>query len=127
MVWPTPSSYGDLQRRQSGFQLLAPRLQERRQLQAGTEPRQRLVHREAGHIRGDLEQHAAGLAEIYGAEVLAVLLLGWLLPVPPYQLAGHLGLLSIVGGTECHVMHRTASHPSVREALSLADIDDATD
>src|SRR5919201_960327 len=44
----------------------------RRQLKGRAQPLGRLIDREAGAIGSDLEEHAARLAEVNGAEVLAV-------------------------------------------------------
>ena len=88
---------------------LAMRLEEARQLQMLAERLDRLVDGEAGDVGGDLEQHAAGLAEVDRAEVVAVLLLGRMHAVLAHELLRHRGLLGIVGGAERDVMHRAAA------------------
>src|SRR5881394_1479898 len=48
------------------------RLELRGQGQLGAEILQRFIHREARRVGGDLEEHAARLAEIDGVEIFAV-------------------------------------------------------
>ena len=60
------------QRRQRLLELLAARLVLRRQLERLAERLQRLVVLEADVAAGELEEHAARLAEVDGVEVLAV-------------------------------------------------------
>src|SRR3954453_23087625 len=61
-----------LQRPQAGLNLLALSLQKGGQRQLFAKRLQRLIGREAGPIRGDLEQDAIRLLEVEAAEVKAV-------------------------------------------------------
>ena len=72
---------------------------------------QRFVNGEPGRVGGDLEQHASGLAEVDGLEVLAIQNLGYgdaagdELGMP--RLHGHQ-----VGGSERDVVDSSASLPA---------------
>src|SRR6266849_3606357 len=70
-------AWTSLQGRQRALDLGAPFFVPRRQLERGAEARLGLVEREARILGRDLEQHAAGLAEIDRAEIAAVDLIGW--------------------------------------------------
>src|ERR1043166_872054 len=60
---------GSVQRLQSGLDLGAPRLEERRQRQFLAEALHRLVRCKARTVGGDLEQDAVRLAKIQAAEI----------------------------------------------------------
>ena len=67
-----PPRAGVGQRRQAALDLRRVRLEPRRQDDDRAELLERDVDREAGRVVGDLEQHAAGLAEVDRVEVVAV-------------------------------------------------------
>ena len=54
-------------------------------------------------------RRTAGLAEVDGAEIVAVALLGDLRAMRPGQLGGHRGLRRVVRGSEREVMHRAGA------------------
>ena len=101
------------QRRQRPLELLAARLVLRRQLQRLAERLQRLVVLEADVAAGELEEDAAGLAEVDGVEVLAVDDLG-------RARAGRDGLgadgleLCVVGGRPRDVVDRPGAGDAAR-------------
>src|SRR4051794_27096196 len=68
IVWPARPSTG-LQRLERGFDLAALRFEERRQREGFAEVLDRFIGREAGAVRRQLEEDAAGLAEVEAAEI----------------------------------------------------------
>src|SRR5205823_6733232 len=84
---------GVRQRGEDVLHLLAQRLVGRREGEALAERLQRFVGGEAGADRGELEQHAARLAEVHGAEVEAVDHLGGAAAGPDDTLAPRLVLV----------------------------------
>src|SRR5690606_14209991 len=61
---------------EAAFERGAAVFEPRRELESGAKRVRRLVHGETGPVRGDLEEDAAGLAEVDRAEVLPVADLG---------------------------------------------------
>src|ERR1700731_2229627 len=92
-------AWTSLQRWQRLLDLSALFLVPRRQLQAGTETRLGFVECEAGIVGRDLEQHAAGLAEIDRAEIAAIDLIGQAQAEAAHRLR-HRGPVGGAGGPE---------------------------
>src|SRR3954465_9323855 len=113
--------------RQNTLDLLALPFEEARQLEVTSQRRDRLVDGEAGDVGRDLEQHAAGLAEVERAEVVAVLLVGRADAMVLGELAPHRELRLVVGSAERDVVHRTGALRAAEELAGHADIDDAAD
>jgi len=90
----------------------AARLQEGRQFERLAERRQRFVDGKARNIGRDLEQDMARLAEIDGAEVVAVLLLGRADAVVVGELFDHRRLRHVIGRAKGDVMDRTRALPA---------------
>ncbi len=85
------------------------------------------VHGKARHVRGDLEEYAARLAEIDRTEVVAILLRRGPDAIRRLELPHHGCLCRIVGRAKGDVMHRTGAGTSARETADLTQIDDAAD
>src|SRR5213080_3390375 len=111
--------------RQNTLDLLALPFEEARQLEVTSQSRDGLVDGEAGDVGRNLEQHAAWLAEVDGAEVVAVPLLGRVQAVIACELLRHLALLGVVGRAEGDVMHGAATLVPAQKALGLVDVDNA--
>src|SRR3954451_377887 len=110
LTWPSPRSVrargGTLQRPQAGLNLLALSLQKGRQRQLFAKRLQRLIGREAGPIRGDLEQDAIRLPKVQAAEVEAIN--GAARWQPQALEALRPGLVVAVRNTEGDVMHASS-------------------
>src|SRR3984893_8820158 len=117
-------SCGLLQRRQRRLDFLAARFQETRQLEVTAERGYRLVDGETGVVGRDLEEDAAGLAEVDRAEVLTILLFGRLQAMLVTKPRGHCGLCGIILGAKRDVVYRATAHGAPQEALGLMKIDD---
>src|ERR1700751_2245483 len=78
-------------------------------------------HGKAGNVGRDLEQDAAGLAEVDGAEGVAILLLGRMHAMLLHQLARHLHFDCIVGSSKGDVMHGAATKTAGEKALGFVD------
>src|SRR6202034_1477118 len=127
MSRPSGRPFRGLQFGQHRFDLLAPRLEKWRQLQIVAERFDRLVDGKTRNIGRDLEQDAAGLAEVNRAEILPVELMGWPQAQLRDELLRHRRLARVVGGAKRDVVHRTAAEPPGQESLRFANIDDAAD
>src|SRR5580704_4410406 len=127
MSWPSRRPFRGLQLGQHRFDLLAPRLEKRRQLQIVAEGFDRFVDGKARNIGRDLEQNAAWLAEINRAKILSVELMGRPQAEIGDELLRHRRLAGVIRGAKRDVMHRTAAEPAGQKTLCFADIDDAAD
>ncbi len=87
---------------------MAMRFEPDRQLEPGPEGCERLVYGEARIIRGDFEQHVAGLAEVDRPEVVAVELLGRGDTLACERAAQRV-LGTVVGGAEGDVVDRAGT------------------
>src|SRR3954452_4569210 len=83
-----------------------------------------LINGEAGYVGRDLEQHAARLAKVDRAEIIAVLLPGWMEAVRCDKLFRHRRLFGIIGRAKGDVMDRAAALPAREKAASLMNVDD---
>src|SRR6201995_5011210 len=114
-----------LESRQHALDLLATRFEKVWQFQVAAKGLDRLGVRESGENGRDLEQNAAGFAEVDRAEILAVLLFGWVPTMGADQFLGHLRLLCVVRSAEGNVVYRTAPLMPAHHCGGFIDVDHA--
>src|SRR5680860_306978 len=118
-----PVALRNLEGWQHRLDVLTLGLQPRRQPQGTAQLKQRFVDGEPGRIGGDLQEHAAGLAEVDGAEVVAVDDRRDVIAVLDDLLAPCL-LRLVVGRAPGDMVHGAGGHQAPRR-LGLADhVDD---